>query len=157
MTEQMNPGDAVLVRATYDDYQDDGPQVWVTLATRENCSPCGDTLVLRSQLTTEAAIRADERARVEAEHDRTTNDDLQDAMHERIIRADERRRVAADDLARAVAEAAAELFDFERIHHETEEQNGSSVPYVRREMRLRAALKAWRAARTETEREGGAW
>lgn len=65
MSGQMKFGDAVLVRATFDDCQDDGSQVWVrvALAEREGCLPYGDAPVLRSQLTTEEAIRTAERRR----------------------------------------------------------------------------------------------
>lgn len=63
MTEQMKPGDAVLVRATYEDHQDDGTWAWVTIE-EDRDMPGGDDLVRRSRLTTEAAIRADERRRV---------------------------------------------------------------------------------------------
>lgn len=57
MTDQMKPGDAVLVRATYEDYQDDGTWAWVTIE-EDRDMPGGDALVRRSRLTTEAAIRA---------------------------------------------------------------------------------------------------
>lgn len=94
----MKPGDAVLVPAVVLGRLADDPLERVVVEMR--VSPSADAV------TTEAAIRADERAKVEAEHERTTNDDLQDDHNERVIRADERRRVAEMLWERIEAEAA---------------------------------------------------
>lgn len=59
MSEQMKPGDAVLVRVTYEDDRADGTWAWAVMDPED-----GSILVRRALLTTEAAIRADERRRV---------------------------------------------------------------------------------------------
>lgn len=59
MSERMNRGDTVLLRATYEDESDLGTWAWLT-TDQEDVS----FLARRSQLTTEMAIRADERRRM---------------------------------------------------------------------------------------------